>query len=389
MRRASAERAALVALAAIMGSTIAATAETQRETARTGGVVLSSYPFYRTNLQAIPFDRLTHVIYAFAEHGPGGVVRHRPEDTGFSKNVAELQARRRTHPGLKLLLGLGGGSGWSSGFASATTQGRVRASARSAVDFMRRNGFDGIDIDWESPRPGTGEPAQYVAYLKVLRGEMNALGAKTRRHYVLSTDVSYLAVDPFNEQGKDQTPPEAARFVDFWNVMAYEMRGTWNCFGEGGGAGFNAPLRPMAGDPYVRNGGAVAVAAWRRLGVPAKKIVFGIPFYGTLFSGVQAGPKGDGLGQPCNGSAGRQIDGPEIATLGNASGLVEHYDARGEAAYGYNPASKQFLSYETPRSIAAKRRFVASAGLAGVMSWDLGADDAKYTLLRALSGVTS
>ena len=386
MRRARGRLVALSAVTTMMGATGALAGDTHREAAKAGSVVMSSYPFYRSNLQSIPFDRLTHVIYAFTEHGPGGVVRRRQEDTGFAKNVAELRERRRANPGLKLLLGLGGGSGWSSGFAAATTPARVQTSARSAVDFMRRNGFDGIDIDWETPKPGTGEPAQYVAYLKAIRREMDTLGTKSRRHYVLSTDVSYLAVDPFNEQGKDQTPPVAARFVDFWNVMAYEMRGTWNCFGEGGGAGFNAPLRPMAGDPYVRNGGAIGVAAWRRLGVPAKKIVFGIPFYGTLFTDVQAGPKGDGLGQACKGSAGRQIDAPELATLGTANGFKEHYDIRSEAAYRYNTASKQFLSYETPRSIGAKRRFVASQGLAGMMSWDLGSDDDAYTLLRALAG---
>jgi chitinase len=352
------------------------------------GVVMSWYPFYRTNFSSIPVERLTHLGYAMVEHGPGGIARPRPEDTGFARNVAALRAARTAHPGLKLIMGIGGAGDWSAGFAPATVPAQVGASARSAVALMRKNGFDGIDIDWESPKLKTTEPAQYVTYLKALRAEMDTLSKTTRRRYILSTDVSFLAVDPFNEQGKDQTPPAAARSVDYWNVMAYEMRGAWNCFGNGGGAGFNAPLRPIPGDPYARNGGAVAVAAWRRLGVPAKKIVFGIPFYGSLFNDVTQGPKGDGLGQSCKGNASRQIDGPEIATLGAAQGFEEHYDTHSEAAYRYNPTSKQFLSYETARSIAAKRRFVAKQGLAGVMSWDLGADDSAFTLLSALSGAT-
>lgn len=376
----------MAAAAGLLATTTALAGAPRHETAKARGVVLSYYPFYRSNLPTIPFDLMTHVVYAFAQHGPDGAVRSRPEDTGFSRNVAALRAARKAHAGLKLIVGIGGAGDWSAGFAAATGPASVRASARSAVQFMRKNGFDGIDIDWESPRPKTTEPAQYVAYLKAIRAEMDALGTRTARRYILSTDVGFLAVDPFNDQGKDQTPPAGAKYVDYWNVMAYEMRGSWNCSDGGGGAGFNAALRPMVGDPYARNGGATAVAAWRKLGVPAKKIVFGVPFYGSLFTDVAPGPKGDGLGQRCKGNASRQIDSPEIATLGSAQGFEEHYDAHSEAAYRYNPTSRQFLSYESPRSIAAKRAFVESQGLAGVMSWDLGSDDARYTLLRALAG---
>jgi chitinase len=168
--------------------------------------------------------------------------------------------------------------------------------------------------------------------------------------------------------------------------MAYSMRGAWNCFGDGGGAGHAAALRPVAGDPYARNGGAVAVAAWRRLGVPRQKIVLGMPFYGTLFEGVAPGPRGDGLGQACTGSPARQIDAPEIRSLGRVTGFVEHYDRASEAAYRYDPTSRRFLSHETARSITAKRRYAVRQRLGGVMSWDLGSDDAQFTLLRALSG---
>jgi chitinase len=350
-------------------------------------VVLSFAPFYRPNLRRIPLRRLTHLVYAFAEYGPDDRVRARPEDTGFAKNVAYLRSRRRVLPELRVLLGLGGAGEWSSFFARIAEPERRDAAARDAVQFMVANGFDGIDIDWEFPRPGTSEPDNFVAYMAALRRAMDFLGRENGRHYVLSTDVGFLVEDPFNPPAKDETPPAAAGSVDLWNVMAYSMRGAWNCFGGNGGTGHAAALRPRAGDPYARNGGAVAVAAWRRLGVPAQKIVLGIPFYGTLFEGVAPGSRGDGLGQACTGSPARQIDAPEIRSLGAVAGFEEHYDRASEAAYRYDPAGRRFLSFENVRSIAAKRRYAQRQGLAGVMSWDLGSDDAQFTLLRALSGV--
>lgn len=349
------------------------------------GVVLSSFPFYRTNLRQIPLQNLTHLVYAFTEYGPEGQVQPKDFDRDFAKNVAYLTKQRAKLPRLNVLLGIGGAGDWSSFFARVTEPGRVDAAAKSAVAFMVKHGFNGIDIDWEAPKPGTTQPANYVAYLAALRREMDALTKRTRQRYVLSTDVSFLAEDPFNEQGKLQTPPAAAKSVDLWNIMAYSMRGAWNCFGDGGGAGHSAALRPRTGDPYVRNGGTVAVAAWKRLGVPTSKMVLGIPFYGTLFQGVEPGPRADGLGQKCAGEASRQIDGPEREKLTPAAGYVEHYDARSEAAYRYSRSEKKFLSYENPRSIAAKKRFAAAQGLAGVMSWDLGSDDGRFTLLAALS----
>ncbi len=380
-------RTSLLAVAAVAAASMAATGQSRagQQAKSASKAVISYFPFYRTNLRQIPLERLTQIVYAFVEYGPDGRVRPKDFDKDFAANVAYLTSRRARLPGLKVVLGFGGAGDWSSYFAKVTAPATRDAAAKDAVAFMEKNGFDGIDIDWESPKPGTAEPQNFVDYMAALRRELERVTARTHRHYTLSAAVAYLAEDPYNEQGKLETPPAAAASVDFWNVMAYSMRGPWNCSEGGGGAGHQAALRPMAGDPYVRNGGAVAVAAWKRLGVPANKIVLGIPFYGTLFEGVEPGPKGDGLRQHCTGSRSNQIDAPEASKLNAAAGFVDYYDTRSEAAYRYSARQKSFLSYETPRSIAAKRRYARAQGLAGVMSWDLGSDDSGFTLLKALS----
>ena len=96
------------------------------------------------------------------------------------------------------------------------------------------------------------------------------------RKWLLSAAVP-AAVFRINE-GYDV--PRLAKGLDFFNVMTYDMHGTWDNYAD-----HNAPLkrRPFDTGATQNLHSDGALSAWITQGVPANKIIFGIPFYGRNF----------------------------------------------------------------------------------------------------------
>lgn len=92
---------------------------------------------------------------------------------GYSKFVG-LKAR---NAGLKVMICIGGkGSSVSSKFsslvASSTT---INTFVISVIDFLRKYGFDGLDIAWYTPTT-PGEKTGFANLLTVLRKSFNIYG---------------------------------------------------------------------------------------------------------------------------------------------------------------------------------------------------------------------
>ena len=139
-------------------------------------------------------------------------------------------------------------------------------------------GADGIDIDWEYPgEPGAAgnevspkDSTNLLAFLKLLRSQ-------------LSTDkVISLATPQSVWYGSDGNPltdvSPFANYIDHIMLMNYD---TW---GASSTPGPNAPLDICAGTVSNQpEANAVnAVESWMSAGMPASKIVLGIPSYGYV-----------------------------------------------------------------------------------------------------------
>ena len=314
----------------------------------------------------LPAERFTQINYAFAKIEDGRAALGNPARD--AENLRELAGLRRRNPDLKIVLSLGG---WddSTGFsgAAASLENR-KAFSQSCVDLLLAHDLDGVDLDWEYPvsggAPGTAHLPQdkqnFTLLLRELRQALDRQGRRDGKSYVLSiagaVNGGYLNCIE---------PREVAEAVDHIFLMAYDLQGPWDAY-----AGFNAPLHtPTDGPPRYRSSVDSGVSAWLAHGVPAEKLVLGMPLYGYIYQGVSS--RNGGLYQPFESAKSVPWDRVKGEYLSrSAYRRFRHQEAEVPYLYG----NRAFLSYDDPASIAAKADLARRRGLGGVGFWELSQD---------------
>ena len=319
--------------------------------------------------------KLTHINYAFANVKDGRLVEGFAHD---AENLRVLTGLRARNPELRVLVSVGGWT-WSKGFSDAalTAESR-RRFCESAVAYLKRHDLDGLDVDWEYPGlPGDNNPyrpedrANFTALMTDLRAHLDAAATGSDKHYLLT-----FAAGAFPDYLAHAAMNEVAGVVDFVNLMTYDFRVP----GAEPEAGHNANL---LAHPKDASGSSAdrAVRDFLAAGVPARKLVLGVPFYGRAWE-VQGdygplyvpGKAAKGFG------SGRYSALRELPTQ---PGWLRLWDDAAQAPWLWNPEKKLFVSYEDPRSLRLKCALVRERGLGGVMFWEYS-EDGGGELLRTL-----
>src|SRR4029078_7030972 len=156
-----------------------------------------------------------------------------------------------------------------------TPESRTRFVA-SAVELVRRHDLDGVDVDWEYPgQPGIGntdrpeDKCNFTALMTELRSALDREGATAHRRYLLTFAAG--ASRTFMSQ---RSLDKLQAIVDYVNLMTYDFR-------EAGGdaAGHHANLFLNPADDRQQSTDRAA-REFLEAGVPAAKLVLGVPFYG-------------------------------------------------------------------------------------------------------------
>jgi len=316
-----------------------------------------------------------------------------------ANNLGKLLTLKSVNPNLKLVASVGGWT-WSNQFSNMAASSTTRSNfVNSAVSFLRKYKFDGIDIDWEYPTSigvpcASGQTCQrnadkqnFVQLMKELRAALNTAGSADGKHYLTTiaagADQSYVE-DP---SGSTAWIASLAGNLDWINLMTYDFHGPWETKD-----GIVAPLYPDAKDAagFSSDG---TVKMFLAAGVSAKKLVLGIPFYGYGWAGCAAGPNGDGLYQNCTGPAtGSQDSTFDFAFLTDqgyltkdssgkytvgGKGFVRRWDSASRVPYLYNKSSKVFITYDDEASVHEKTNYIKGKALRGGMYWEMNADRHK------------
>ena len=307
--------------------------------------------------------KLTRINYAFADLQGGRIMNGFAND---DKNLAALVARKRQNPSLTVLISAGGW-GRSDGFSDIALTRESRAVfIASVADYVSRHELDGLDVDWEYPAlPGATknfrpeDQQNYTLLLSELRQSFNKLEKQLHRRLYLT-----VAAAAFSNFLAHTEMNKVARIVDTVNLMAYDYYDSADAT-----TGHHAPLFTNPADPR-RISADRSVHEFEQAGVPAAKIVLGVPFYSHAWSQVPAA--NNGLFQPGAPLADGQPGGAPETLLKN--GFIRFWDPIASAPFLYNPETKVFVSYDDPQSLAAKCRYVLDHKLRGVMFWNYESD---------------
>ncbi|WP_128818494.1 glycoside hydrolase family 18 protein [Streptomyces sp. S063] len=333
-------------------------------------------------------------------------------------NFNQLRELKAKHPGLKVMISLGGWS-WSTHFSDAVrTAASRKALVASCIDLYikgnlpqdgARGGdgaaaglFDGIDVDWEWP----GSPANegtvfrpedkknFTALIHEFRTQLDAharseakAGAAEKtgkgkghghgrhkpkpRHYDLSAYV------PANPKAIDAgfDVKRLMKDFDFVNIQGYD----YHVSGEKKTAQQSAL--------YARDDFSVdrTVRDWVRRGAPKHKIVMGMPTYGQGWTGVTGG--GNGLGQPATAPApatwAAGYEDYKVLKKLAASGTYKiHRDVRNGHAWLFDGTT--LWTYDDPQVLRAKASYIRDKGLGGAMFWSLDGDTENAELVTTV-----
>ncbi|ETK35917.1 glycosyl hydrolase [Microbispora sp. ATCC PTA-5024] len=357
--------------------------------------------------------KLTHLNYAFGFVGPEGTCYSADPwadwqrgvsaeesvdgvadavDQPLKGNLNQLKKLKAKHPGLKVLVSLGGWTG-SKYFSDAvlTPESRARLAA-SCVDLWLKGDlpglpagagagvFDGIDLDWEWPGSSGNDGnvirpedrRNYTLFLAELRRQMRAFDRNTQLTAFLPAAAA--KIDAGFEVAKvfDQ--------LDFATVQGYDLHGPWE-----NRTGHQSNLLTDPRDPNpVRYSVDQTVRDFISRGAPARKIVVGVPAYGQGWTGVTS--TGNGLYAPATGPApGTWAPGSDdYKNLVNKPGK-RYRDLRTGTLWLYD--GTEFWSYDDPAVLLEKAAYIRLKGLGGSMIWSIDQDDAKGSLTSALYSV--
>ena len=325
-----------------------------------------------------PFNKLTHLFYSFADVTSTGTVQL-PQDGTGTGDIAKLQQIKAQNPNLKIMLSIGGATENDFSSAAATVQSRANF-AQSAIQLMKTNGFDGLDIDWEYPR--SNEDNNYIQLLAQLRTQINQASQNDGKQYLLTTALSgspyQLSASDYGGNPYDFSPQDlkaTSDYVDFINVMSYDYHGPWENDQSGKSLSNHQSALYKSTNDNTYNAAKVntnwAIQRYLSAGVPATDIVLGIPLYGRTWTGVNAGSN-NGLFQQGTGSSERTYR--ELYNLLGTNGYQSFWDNSAKVPYIYSSQTKVFSTYENNQSILGKTDYVKQQGLGGAFFWEITQD---------------
>ena len=277
---------------------------------------------------------MTHINYAFGHVNDtfDGVKIDNPQ------RLRTIVSLKKKSPGLKVMLSIGG---WGSGRFSemASSEKNRKGFANDCRSIVSDYQLDGIDIDWEYPTQSSAgissSPADTDNFTLLMRDLRRALGKKKLLTAATVCDAKYIDFR------------SCIQYMDFVNVMAYDM---------GNPPHHHSALFPSPIASHITS--SQAVEAHLKAGVPAGKLVMGMPFYG----------RGD-----------REDSGlKEYARTGILpKGYEKRWDDVGKVPYIANEKGELVKGYENSQSLAEKCQYILDHHLRGGMYWDYSSDNSQ------------
>jgi chitinase len=319
-------------------------------------VVMGYYPAWRKadfGITKLRFEYLTHIAHAFTKPDAAGNLVVDP-DYLYPELVAEAHRR-----GVKMIMSIGG---WGNceGFPGMAALPVTRAKfIGQVIDFLKANGYDGVDIDWEYVS-NAAEQRDFGLFIKELSEAFRAQNPPFLLSMAAPADDYWAQWINFEE---------LIGHFDFIGFMTYDFHGPWSDH-----SGHNSPLYLCGNDTCGSLNDAFIYGLSRK--IPKEKLLVGLAFYGRSFNCPD-------LYRPFSESL--SYDYADVAGLLKA-GWTRVWDDCPQVPIALKPDEKVIISYDDEQSIGAKCRYVLDKNGAGVIIWELTGDkvDGQPVLLKVV-----
>ncbi|XP_071748243.1 uncharacterized protein Cht6 isoform X7 [Lepeophtheirus salmonis] len=324
----------------------------------------------------------THLIYAF-----GGLKK---DDTiaPFDK-YQDLEKRGLSHfaslktynKELKTMVAIGGWNEASKKFSPMVADPERRYTfIKSAVQFLRRYNFDGIDLDWEYPTQRDGGRPQdkenYAKLIKEMREAFEREADQTGKDRLIISMAVPASLE-ITAEGYDVRALD--KDLDFFNVLAYDYHSSLET-----AVNHHSPLFRIKEisefdfrtDLNIES----TIKYYLGHGASPNKLVLGIPTYGRSYTLVN--PDAHEIGSPTDGPGvkgnGTKEDG-YLAYYEICKGIKEQKWDVVRANPGqtgpYAHHDNFWVGYDDIDIVREKAYYVAEEGLGGIMFWTIDNDD--------------
>lgn len=283
---------------------------------------------------------VTHINYAFG-HVTNSFNGVRIDNEERLKSIVAL---KKTNPSLNISLSIGG---WGSGRFSemAGDENNRKQFAADCQRVVKEFNLDGIDIDWEYPTSDMGKisssPDDTRNFTLLMNDIREAIGSKKLLTLASSASAKYIDFKAI------------ISYVDFVNIMGYDM---------------GMPPQHHAALFRSEHAGGItseeAINKHIEAGIPANKLVLGMPLYG----------KGDR----------KAIGIVNYNSLERQGNYAVKWDDVAKVPYLVNSQGEMIYTYENPKSLELKCEYILKRNLLGGMYWAYDDDDGEATLLKTV-----
>ena len=321
--------------------------------------IAAGYLYPANGISDLGLETLDIIYGAFLHFGPSGEIT---DGESYAKNLTNFLSRAH-EKGVRVVVSIGAQGTNTIQYIKKISESAalIETFAENLLQYVIDTKLDGIDMDWETP--GSSHATYYTKLMKVIYEKFKAYDEE-----LLVT--SAIGAGPW--QYKYYDLKNSAKYHDYINMMSYDLQSSEK-------SSYQNALYASSSNYLLTSECCIdgTVKLYNSVGIPNEKIIIGIPFYGRTFSGS--------TGPGSKASATGAITQSAIHTYKQQYGSsIEFWDDECKVPYIYIAQNGTFVSYDNPRSIAEKMKYVGEKGLAGIMYWQNG-QDYNSILMTAIS----
>lgn len=339
--------------------------------------------YYGMSPDAIPPGYYTHINFAFASIDPD-TFELIPGSYQADDFMRRIQGIKLIQPDIKIWIAVGGWRFNDPG-PTAMTFSEIAASTEaqdafisSLIKIMNTYSFDGLDLDWKYPaaedRGGRDEDIKnFVSFMERMRKTLDDKGMK-KKGLSLTLPSSYWYLKYFDIQKLEKS-------VDWFNIMSYDLHGSWDLDNEFTGPWVNSHTNlteiQMTLDLLWRNS------------IDPDKVVMGMSFYSRSFALADSGCSEPGCVVVSGGHAGEYSQTTGVLLHPEIHDIITKHDLSptlyGEAAYKAVSWGDQWVSFDDADTWRLKSDVFRGQCISGIVVWAISQDDQEGTNIKALT----